>query len=125
MAESLIIVLAVGTLLGTLSGLGIGGGSLLLLWLTMVIGTDPETARMMNLMFFLPSALISTWLRRKQSLAPKPVVMTAAISGALGAILGNWLSLYIIEESLLRKALGILFLVSGVREICYRERKLR
>ncbi len=125
MADSLLIVLAVGTLLGSLSGLGIGGGSLLLLWLTMAVGTDPETARVMNLMFFVPSALISTWLRRKQSLAPKPLVVTAAAAGVGGAILGNWLSLYIIEETLLRKGLGVLFLVSGIREICYRERKLR
>ncbi len=125
MADSLLIVLAVGTLLGSLSGLGIGGGSLLLLWLTMAVGTDPETARVMNLMFFVPSALISTWLRRKQSLAPKSLVVTAAAAGVGGAILGNWLSLYIIEETLLRKGLGVLFLVSGIREICYRERKLR
>lgn len=125
MADSLLIVLAVGTLLGSLSGLGIGGGSLLLLWLTMAVGTDPETARVMNLMFFVPSAIISTWLRRKQSLAPKSLVVTAAAAGVGGAILGNWLSLYIIEETLLRKGLGVLFLVSGIREICYRERKLR
>ncbi len=125
MADSLLIVLAVGTLLGSLSGLGIGGGSLLLLWLTMAVGTDPETARVMNLMFFVPSAIISTWLRRKQSLAPKSLVVTAAAAGVGGAILGNWLSLYIIEETLLRKGLGMLFLVSGIREICYRERKLR
>lgn len=125
MADSLLIVLAVGTLLGTLSGLGIGGGSLLLLWLTVVAGTDPETARVMNLMFFVPSAVISTWLRRSQSLASKKIVFTAAIAGILGAVLGNWLSFYIVEENLLRKGLGILFLVTGVREISYRERKFR
>lgn len=125
MADSLLIVLAVGTLLGTLSGLGIGGGSLLLLWLTVVAGTEPETSRVMNLMFFVPSAVISTWLRRSQSLASRKIVCTAALAGILGAALGNWLSFYIVEEGLLRKGLGVLFLVTGVRELCYRERKFR
>ena len=50
----------VGAALGFLSGLGVGGGSLLLLWLTLVMGTDRDTARAMNLLFFLPCALTAT-----------------------------------------------------------------
>ena len=45
MLESLPIVLIVGTVLGFLSGLGIGGGSLLILWLTIVLGMEQSTAR--------------------------------------------------------------------------------
>ena len=45
MLESIPVMLIVGTVLGFLSGLGIGGGSLLILWLTMVLGSDPITAR--------------------------------------------------------------------------------
>ncbi len=125
MADSVLIALIIGTLLGSLSGLGIGGGSLLLLWLTAVVGTSPDTARAINLMFFIPCAFISTWMRKSQSIKTKPVVLTAAIAGAIGAALGNWLSFYVIDETLLRRALGILFLISGIRELCYRERKFR
>ena len=38
----------VGAALGFLSGLGVGGGSLLLLWLTLVVGEPQETARVMR-----------------------------------------------------------------------------
>ena len=34
MLESLPVIIIVGTVLGFLSGLGIGGGSLLIIWLT-------------------------------------------------------------------------------------------
>ena len=39
MLESLPVAVIIGTVLGFLSGLGIGGGSLLILWLTAVLHT--------------------------------------------------------------------------------------
>ena len=69
MLGSLPFSLLVGAVLGFLSALGIGGGSLLILWLTLVLGWEPDRARQVNLLFFLPSALVSTWLRRKQGLS--------------------------------------------------------
>ena len=66
MLESLPIILIVGTVLGFLSGLGIGGGSLLILWLTMVLHTDPLVSRSINLLFFIPSALVACALRIRQ-----------------------------------------------------------
>jgi uncharacterized membrane protein YfcA len=46
-----------------LTGLGTGGGSLLLLWLTLVLGMDPALARTVNLMFFIPAAVIASVIR--------------------------------------------------------------
>ena len=109
----------VGAALGFLSGLGVGGGSLLLLWMTLVLGADPAQARVMNLMFFLPSALIATAFRWKQSTPDWSHILPAAGAGLLGAVIGNLLS-PILPRDLLKKAFGVLFLVSGVREICYR-----
>lgn len=109
----------VGTALGFLSGLGVGGGSLLLLWLTLVLGADPEQARVVNLMFFLPSALIATAFRWKQSKPDWHHILPAAGAGLLGAVIGNLLS-PILPHDLLRKAFGVLFLLAGVREIFFR-----
>ena len=66
MLDSLPVILLVGTALGFLSGLGIGGGSLLILWLTLVLNTDHAAARGINLLFFLPSALIACFFRWRQ-----------------------------------------------------------
>ena len=51
MLTSLPVSLLVGTVLGFLSGLGIGGGSLLILWLTMVLDMEQSAARFVNLLF--------------------------------------------------------------------------
>ena len=56
MLESFPFALVVGVVLGYLSGLGVGGGSLLILWLTLVLGMEQGTARAINLMFFITAA---------------------------------------------------------------------
>lgn len=109
----------VGTVLGFLSGLGVGGGSLLLLWMTLVVGADPGQARVMNLMFFLPCAIIATALRWKQSKPDWNHILPAAGAGLLGAVLGNLIAPSL-PQALLKKAFGVLFLLAGVRELSYR-----
>lgn len=106
----------VGAGLGFLSGLGVGGGSLLLLWLTLIAGVPQAEARVMNLMFFLPSALIATLFRWKQSRPDWHLAVPAVLAGLLGAFLGNLLG-PMLDVGLLKKAFGILFIVCGIREL--------
>ena len=61
-----VAAIAVSTVLGFLSGLGVGGGSLLMLWLTGPLGWPQAQARALNLLFFLPGASLATFLRRKR-----------------------------------------------------------
>ena len=91
MLESLPVMLIIGTVLGFLSGLGIGGGSLLILWLTMVLHTDPQTARSINLLFFIPAALVACAMRIKQGhLKVKPLLPAIIAGCAAAAIFSNW-----------------------------------
>ena len=62
MLESLPVILVIGTVLGFLAGIGVGGGSLLVLWLTLVLGMEHPQARLINLLFFLPSAIVASGL---------------------------------------------------------------
>ena len=110
----------VGAVLGFLSGLGVGGGSLLLIWLTLVAGVSQETARVMNLQFFLPCAIIATAFRWKQSKPQWGLILPAAAAGVLGAALGFHLG-PMLDRDLLKKAFGILFLLTGLRELRYRD----
>lgn len=122
MLDSFLISVLVGTALGFLTGLGTGGGSLLLLWLTLVMGMDAPKARVLNLMFFLPAALISTVVRlRKGGISLGKLLLPASlgcIAAALFALLGRS-----IDTTLLRKLFGILLLFTGLRELFYRPRK--
>lgn len=124
MLESLPVIFTVGTLLGFLSGLGIGGGSLLILWLTMVLQTDPMTARSINLLFFIPSALVACILRIRQgSLKIRPLI-PAILSGCAAAALFSWIST-ILDVEILKNLFGIVLLAAGIRELFYRPRNAR
>ena len=50
MLSSIPVPFLVSCLLGFLAGLGVGGGSLLMLWLTLVLQMEYAQARMLNLL---------------------------------------------------------------------------
>lgn len=114
----------VGVVLGFLAGLGTGGGSLLLLWLTLLVGVEEQTARAINLMFFLTAAGSVSVLRLKKGQIQYkkilPGILAGCVSAAAVSILGRNL-----DPTLLKKAFGVLLLFTGVRELCYRPRKAR
>lgn len=114
----------VGVIFGGLSALGVGGGSLLMLWLTLVLGAEQEYARLMNLMFFIPCALVASIFRWKQAKLDWKLVLTAVAAGCLGSVLGN-LWRQGLDLELLRKIFGVLFVICGIRELCYRPKKPR
>lgn len=106
--------LIVGTILGFLSGMGVGGGSLLLLWLTSAVGMEFETARSINLMFFFPAALAASAFRLRQISVRKLIPAAAAgciAAAAFSIVSQNW------NINLLRKGFGILLLFTAFREL--------
>lgn len=108
-----------GTVLGFLSGLGIGGGSLLMLWLTVVQGMPHSEARGINLLFFLPSALIACCFRWKQGSLKLKRVLPAIAAGAVTAAIFSLLTMDL-DTQLLKKGFGLLLLITGVRELLYK-----
>lgn len=124
MVESLPIALIVGVILGFLAGLGVGGGSLLILWLTLIIGTDPGIARAINLMFFLTAAGAVSLLRWRKGTLNFQKLLPAIIAGCIAAAIFSWLRGYI-QSALTDKLFGILLIITGLRELFYRPRNAK
>ena len=124
MLESMPVMLLTGTVLGFLTGLGIGGGSLLIIWLTMVLGMDPAAARSINLLFFLPAAIIACIFRARQGSLFIRKVLPAVIAGCVGAGAFSYFST-ILDVEILKKAFGLVLLAAGLRELFYRPRNAR
>ena len=59
------IPLLAGAATGVLSAWGIGGGTLLLLVMTLLLGVEPRTAQGINLLYFLPTAGMGLLSHRK------------------------------------------------------------
>ncbi len=122
MVESFPVAILVSTVLGFLSGLGTGGGSLLILWLTVVMGMAPMDARSINLLFFIPSALIACWFRWRQGTLKLRHVLPAILAGSAAALLFSWIGLSL-EGDILKKLFGGLLLFAGTRELLYKGKK--
>ncbi len=119
-----LISFLIATILGFLAGMGVGGGSLLLLWLTQVVRIKQAQARIINLLFFLPAALVATCFRKKEKTIDVRTTGTAALIGCCAALIFTLISRRI-DVGILKKLLGGLLILTGAREIFYRPRKAR
>ena len=119
MLESIPFSILIGTLLGFLAGLGVGGGSLLMLWLTLILGLPQNTARTVNLLFFIPSAIIASAFRWKQGHLALRKVLPAIIGGCISAACCALLSTHL-DMTVLKKLFGGLLLFTGIRELFYK-----
>lgn len=122
MLASLPFILLISTILGFLSGIGIGGGSLLILWLTLIENVPQNTARIVNLLFFIPSACIACLFRWKQGNLNWKTILPAIICGCVSAAIFSWFSTKI-DLELLKKLFGGLLLFTGLRELLYKAKK--
>ena len=118
------LAVIVGAILGFLAGLGVGGGSLLILWLTLVLKIPTDTAAGINLLFFVPTAVTASLFRWKQGRLDFQRILPALMAGVATAVILTLVSRNF-DSELLRKPFGILLLVTGIRELCYRPRKAR
>ena len=115
--------LAIGTALGFLSGLGVGGGSLLILWLTQILGISYAPARIINLLFFLPAALIASFYRKKDGALNIKKLLPGIIAGCLTAAAASILATQL-DTALIQKFFGLLLLLAGCKELFYKQKKV-
>jgi uncharacterized membrane protein YfcA len=122
MVNSFPVAAIAGAVFGFLSGIGVGGGSLLMVWLTMIVGLEPYTARCINLMVFIPCALCASLLRLKQGGLPgkkitAPMILGAAVAGIVAYFSAG------LDTQWLKKIFALLLLYTGVRELLYKPKE--
>lgn len=124
MLNSVPVCVIVGIVTGFLAAIGVGGGSILILWLTIVLQTPPEIARSINLLFFLPTAAIACICRIKQGTLQLRNSLPAILAGCFAALLFGSVA-PLINTALLKKGFGVLLLFAGLRELLYRPRNAK
>lgn len=97
---------------GVISSWGVGGGTLLLLVMTLVLGVDQRTAQGINLLFFLPTAASALICHAKGGYLHKPTLKAAVPVAVAAALLGAWVSTAV-EVEVLRRPFGVYLLLSG------------
>ena len=108
--------IAVGFATGILSGFGIGGGTLLILYLTLVTGMDQHTAQGINLLYFLPTAFASLLIHKKNDYVNHKGAIPAVICGCVSAVIFSCMAFYVKIPSL-KRFFGGFLIITGLSEL--------
>ena len=101
---------------GILGAMGMGGGGILMIYLTLIAGIDHSVSQGINLLFFIPSAVIAIIIYIKKKLIDLKIAIPFATAGVFGALAGSYIS-GMLDSNILSKMFGIFLLYIGVREL--------
>lgn len=105
-----------GSISGIISGMGMGGGTFLIFFLTYFLQVNQYVAQSVNLIYFIPTSITSVIVNYKNKNIDFKIAIYISLIGILGAFIGVKLSLYI-NVFLLRKIFGLFLLIIGIYEI--------
>lgn len=116
------ILALIGFFSGIISGMGIGGGTLLIPALVFLEGIGQQQAQSINLIYFVPTALIALFFHQKNHQIETAVLKPIILAGLLGAAAGALLAINL-EAGLLKKIFGGFLFLMGLTEFFKKEKK--
>ena len=117
----MLLTVLITFLLAALSGMGVGGGGLFVIYLSLFTNTPQLTAQGMNLLFFLLSSGASVTVHLRHRVICYSAVFVMASFGILGALVGTALSAHL-PQRLLRQIFGVMLVVSGMLALRKKEK---
>ncbi len=113
---SIFVIAVVSFLTGFVASLGLGGGMVLIIYLTIFSGMAQLEAQGINLIFFIPIALISIILHTKSKLIIWKKILPSIITGAILALLFSFIASMLGSE-ILSKIFSIFIIIIGIKEL--------
>lgn len=110
------ILALIGFLSGIISGMGIGGGTILIPSLVIFNNLPQQQAQGVNLVVFLPVSIIALFTHYKNGNIDFSFAKLIIVGGVFGAIIGSLLAVQI-EPIKLKKYFGIFLLIVGTYEL--------
>lgn len=105
-----------GFISGTISGIGMGGGTILIFLLSFFMGMEQHVAQATNLIFFIPTSISAIIVNLKNKNANIRLATIISIFGIIGAIVGTKISINTDVEKL-RRYFGIFLAIIAINEI--------
>lgn len=117
-----ISALIAGLLAGVIGAMGLGGGAVLIMYLSLLADVPQLKAQGINLIFFLPIALVAVSVYAFKKQIKWRTVLPLAAGGMLGAVLGVFLADFL-GTALTSKLFGAALLFFGLKEIFSKPKK--
>jgi len=110
------ILFLIGLASGIISGMGIGGGAILIPALVIFIRPEQHIAQSVNLLFFIPTAIIALIIHIRNKKIDFKMALPIIVSGLLGAFLGSRLAISL-QGPVLKRWFGFFLLAMGCYEM--------
>lgn len=105
--------IVIGLISGIVGGLGMGGGTVLILLLSMFANIEQHIAQGTNVIFFVPTAIAAIFVFIKNKNIKFKVGIPVCLWGLLGAFIGASISSNM-EVGILRKCFGIFLIAIAI-----------
>jgi uncharacterized protein len=116
-ATLFVVLAAFGVVVGVASGLlGVGGGTLMVPFLTLVAGFSQHAAEATSLLVILPTAIAGTLALRRRGVGDAGFAIRFGIVGSIGAVLGALLALAL-PAAALREVFAVFVGLVGLKLI--------
>ncbi len=106
----------IGLLSGIISGMGIGGGTILIPAIVMLTDLGQQSIQGINLIYFIPTAIIALITHLKNGTVEKTVVKPIVLYGLVGAVAGSLIAVSL-DSEMLRKIFAVFLVLMGISEI--------
>ena len=106
----------IGVVSGVFSGVGMGGGTILIFLLTTFAGIEQHIAQATNLIYFIPTAISAIIVNYKEKNIDTKLAISVSIFGIIGAIIGAKFAVNT-DVQKLRKLFGIFLAIIAIHEI--------
>ena len=105
-----------GSISGIVSGLGMGGGTVLIVILSIFFGIDQHKAQATNIVFFVPTSIVATIMNIKNKTVSWNIAKIIIPFGIIGAIGGAIVSVNL-DTQILRRVFGVFLGVIAIYEV--------
>ncbi|HIZ16429.1 MAG TPA: sulfite exporter TauE/SafE family protein [Firmicutes bacterium] len=113
---SILAALIAALLAGAAGALGLGGGGVLIIYLSAFASMDQLKSQGINLLFFIPLAIIAIIIHSKHHLIKWKDIIPICICGLIGAVGGSIVA-GMIDASILSKIFAVGIAALGVKEL--------
>ncbi len=109
----MIIDIIAGIAFGILAGMGVGGGGLLVIYLTFFDGIGQRIAQGVNLFFFIFASAASMLYHINKRKINLPFVIICSISGSIFALIGSHAAAAV-DPHILKIFFGAMLIIAGI-----------
>jgi hypothetical protein len=110
-----VVLVVFGVVVGVASGLlGVGGGTLVVPFLTLAVGYSQHAAEATSLLVILPTAIVGSLVLRRRGVGDLGLALRFGAVGAVGSVLGALLALALPAVTL-RFVFAVFVGVVGIR----------